>query len=64
MKPITLRRIVRQYQRAHDIETFTETVAAFAKELPASSGAVWHWLAGERKIRPMVAERIQDIISL
>ena len=61
MTPHSLRMIVKRYQRTRGIPTFTETVAVIAGELPASPGAVRHWLAGEREIRPLVAARIRNL---
>jgi hypothetical protein len=61
--PTKLRRIIKDYQKARAIPTWTKAVKAFAAELPATHGTVWRYLSGARKIQPMVAERIGFVAS-
>lgn len=55
------RALLKEYQRRRNLNTLTEAVNAFAAEMVCSSGAVWHWLAGERQIRPMMALMVERI---
>lgn len=60
-RPITPPALRRRIQKWDTGQGFEAALIAFAAKMPVSPRAVYYWLSGKRKIRPVIAARIRSL---